>query len=209
MFSDCLLYAKDDGVIEMLKTYYRILKHDQEGKLIKDTGLLVSHSYVIQFLEIIEGFFSKSSPAVTATDVANAESVIVGPFTTDRYGRVDAAVGNDTYGIVVGTNAGTSAEDNEDYALDTKIATGGGGGQLNYQAVTFVAPRTVGPNIDFDISRAFVNASGGTITVKEIGIIIKNTNDTKYHLLLRDVVTDEPVDAAETLTVVYVLRTTA
>jgi len=193
----------------MIKTYYRILKYDQKGKLIKDTGLIVSHSYVIQFLEIIEGLFSRSNPAVTATDVANAESIIVGLNNTNSYGRVDAAVGDDTYGIVIGTNAGVSAEDNEDYALDTKILNGAGGGQLNYQAVTFVVPRAVGPNIDFDVLRTFVNASGGTITVKEIGIIIKNTDDTKYHLLLRDVVADEPVDDAETLTVIYTLRTTA
>jgi len=192
----------------MIETYYRILKHDPEGRLIKDTGLIPSHSYVIQFLEFIDSLWNTADK--TATDVDNAESVIMD--ISDNLGtkfRYNAAAGEDTHGIVVGTNAGATAEDNENYALDTKIATGAGGGQLNYQAVTFVAPRVVGPNIDFDISRAFVNASGGTITVKEIGLIIKNTTDTKYHLILRDVVTDEPVDDAETLTVVYVLRTTA
>ncbi|GAH32605.1 unnamed protein product [marine sediment metagenome] len=122
--------------------------------------------------------------------------------------RVDAVAGNDAYGIVVGTNAGATAEDNENFAIDTTIASGGGGGQLDYQAVTFIAPRIVGPNIDFDISRAFVNNSGGIITVREIGIICRNTTDTKDHLLLRDVVADEAVGIGLTLTVVYILRTT-
>jgi len=194
----------------MMKTYLRILKHDPEGKLVKDSGLMPSQSYVIQFLEFLEGLFTPS-PAKDATDVDNAESRLVyGASTSENYGRVDAPAGDDTYGIVVGTNAGTTAEDNENYKLDTKILHSGVGAanKLNYQAVTFVVPRTVGPNIDLDISRAFLNETGNTITVKEIGIICKNIPDTKYHLLLRDVVTDEPVDDAETLTVVYVLRTT-
>ena len=191
----------------MIETYYRILKHDSAGKLVKDTGLVQSHSYVVQFLELMDGIFTDRD--ITATDVGNAESVLVDASDRlDRVGRFDAAAGDDTHGIVVGTNAGTTAEDNENFALDTKIADGGGGGQLNYQAVTPVAPGVVGPNVDFDISRAFANTSGGTITVKEIGCIVKNTTDTKYHLIFRDVVSDEPVDDTETLTVVYTMRTT-
>jgi len=191
----------------MIETYYRILKHDPEGRLVKDTGLLPSHSYVIQFLEFFEGVWSVTDK--NATDVTGAESVLVD--VSDNFSGfmyVNAGAGVDTHGVVVGTNAGTTAEDNENFALDTKIADGAGGGQLGYQAVTFVATRVVGPNVDLDISRVFVNTSGGTITVKEIGIIGLNAMDTKYHLHLRDVVSDEPVDNAESLTVVYVLRTT-
>lgn len=193
----------------MMETYYRILKHDNKGKLVKDTGLIPSHSYVIQYLEFWEAWFTTTTK--TATDVTGAESVIWGSgagYDCDEIGSFDAGLGDDTHGVVVGTNAGSTAEDNENYALDTKIATGAGGGQLGYQAVTFVPTRVVGPNVDFDVSRAFINTSGGTITVKEIGIIIKNTDDTKYHLILRDVVSDEAVDNGFTLTVVYVLRTT-
>ena len=192
----------------MMETYYRILKHDPDGKLVKDSGLISSHSYVIQFLEYLEGSFKVVDK--TATDVDNAESKIVDKSDAmDAQGRVDAAVGDDTYGIVVGTNAGTTAEDNENYALDTKIVEGVASGELSYQAVTFVAPRVVGANIDFDVTRPFLNEHAtDTVTVKEIGIICKNTTDTKYHLLLRDVVADEAVAAGFTLTVVYTLRTT-
>jgi len=190
-----------------LETYYRILKHDPKGKLVSDTGLMPSHSYVIQFLELIESLFKTIDK--TATDVAGAETVLMDiSDIMNTKGRADAIVGDDTYGIVVGTNAGTTAEDNENYALDTKIADGGGGGQLNYQAVTFVAPAVDGANVDFDITRVFANTSGGPITVKEIGIICKNSTDTKYHLLLRDVVADEVVGDGLSLTVVYTLRTT-
>lgn len=193
----------------MMETYYRILKHDSKGKLVKDSGLIPSHSYVIQFLELIGPLMRGHSKL--ATDVDGAESYIMGAYPPDAikdYGRMNAGVGNVTHGIVVGTNDGATPEDNENYKLDTKILHGGTAGKLYYQATTFVAPRTVGPNIDLDISRAFLNGTGSTITVKEIGMICKNVLDTKYHLLLRDVVSDEDVLDGYTLTVVYTLRTT-
>ena len=193
----------------MIELYYRMLKHDPDGVLVKDTGLMPSGSYVIQFLELIQGLFDGITS--TATRVTGAEGIIVRPNEDMyRFGRVGAAALDDSFGVVVGTNAGTTAEDNENYALDTKIlhSAVGAAGEMNYRDVTFVAPRVVGPNVDFDITRAFINETGFTITVKEIGIIANNNFDTQYFLLLRDVVTDEPVDDAETLTVIYVLRTT-
>lgn len=193
----------------MIETYYRILKHDPDGRLVKDTGLLPSHSYVIQFLEMVEGFFNGVTRNATAVD--GAEKIIVQSNQDIRFGGVVASgVGSDSNGIVVGTNAGTTAEDNENYALDTKIlhSAVGEANKLNYQSTTFVAPRVVGPNIDFDINRTFLNETGGGITVKEIGIIAKWSLTPHYHLLLRDVVADEAVADGETLTVVYVLRTT-
>lgn len=192
----------------MLKPYYRILKHNPEGKLVKDSGLIPSGSYVIQFLELIESFNAQRD--IVATDVDAAESVLNDiSDQCQTKGRVDGGIGSDTYGIVVGTNAGTTAEDNENYALDTKIAHGVGGGQLGYQAVTFIYAREVGANVDLDVSRVFANTSGGAITVREIGIICRNTTDAKFHLLLRDVVADEAVADGFSLTVIYTLRTTA
>ncbi|MBA7636007.1 hypothetical protein ES703_43620 [subsurface metagenome] len=193
----------------MIETYYRILKHDPDGKLVKDTGLLPSHSYVIQFLEIFESLFDGIDK--DATDVDGNESALIDTSDTmGNYARPAVGPGVDAYGIVVGTNAGTTAEDNENYALDTKIAEGVASGELSYQGVTDVAPRVVGPNIDLDLSRTFLNEHAtDPVTVKEIGIICRNETDTKYHLLLRDVVTDEEVAAGYTLTVVYTLRTTA
>jgi len=193
----------------MIETYYRILKHDPDGRLVKDTGLMVSHSYVIQFHELMRAFLGETD--VNATDVTGAESVLVDlSDTAATKGTAGAPALDDTYGIVVGTNDGPTAEDNENYKLDTKIlhSAVGAADKLNYQAVTFVTPTVVGPNVEFVISRPFLNETGVTITVKEIGIIVKNTIDSKYHLILRDVVSDEPVDDAETLTVAYTLRTT-
>lgn len=193
-----------------MKLYYRMLKHDPDGSLVKDTGMLPSGSYVIQFLELIHGLFDGLT--VNATDVGEVERMLL--FTTGaipNYGSMKALALDDTYGVVVGTNDGVTAEDNENFKLDTKIAHGaiGAAGTMNYRDVIFVAPRVVGPNVDFDVARPFVNETDATITVKEIGLICKNHLNSYYHLLLRDVVTDEDVEADYTLTVVYTLRTTA
>jgi len=194
--------------MRMIETYYRILKHGPDGRLVKDTGLIPSHSYVIQLLEFYDALWRQADK--DATDVDGAESVLVdADDIINTKLRASAGAGADTYGIVVGTNAGTTAEDNENYALDTKIVEGSGGGQLSYQSTGFVAPHEDAGNVDLHVSRAFQNESGGTISVKEIGIIIRNSTDAKYHLILRDVVAQEDVDDAETLTVIYTLRTTA
>lgn len=197
-------------MMSMIELYYRILRHDPEGKLIRDTGLVPSHSFVIQFLEFLRSLWKSADK--TATDVDGAETIMVDVSDgMGTKGRCDAPVGDDAYGIVVGTNAGTTAVGNENYALDTKILHSGIGdaGKLNYKGVGVVNARVVGPNIDLDVSRTFANETGNTITVKEAGIIIKNSTDTKYHMILRDVVADEDVLDGETLTVVYTLRTTA
>jgi len=194
-----------------LETYYRILKHDPEGTLVKDSGPIPSGSYVIQFLEAMKALLD--GVTTNATDVDGAETQMYwDELAMNNQLMVNAGAGEDKFGIVVGTNAGASAEDNEDYALATKILHDGAGaaGKMNYQATLFTAPAVDNSNVDFDIARAFLNETGSTITVKEIGIqTYKWDTPYKNHLLLRDVVTDEDVLAAETLTVVYTLRTTA
>ncbi|GAH83350.1 unnamed protein product, partial [marine sediment metagenome] len=86
----------------IVETYYRILKHNPEGHLVKDSGMIPCRSYVIQFLEMLEAFLGSRDKS--AIDVDNAESVLVDVSDTPPgYVKVNAGVGDDTYGIVVGT----------------------------------------------------------------------------------------------------------
>ncbi|GAI85331.1 unnamed protein product, partial [marine sediment metagenome] len=135
-----------------VETYYRILQHDPKGRLVKDTGLVPSHSYVIQFLELVNAFMDSIDK--NATDVDGAESVLVmdAAGEIETKGRVSAAIGEDTYGIVVGTNATETALANENYKLDTKILHSATeeANKLNYQAVLFTAPAVADGYVDFD-----------------------------------------------------------
>lgn len=198
-----------------IKLYYQMTVTKQDGSVKYDSGLKPSHSYVLQFLRLLYGFYGGtwilSNVTATAKDVDGNTSNIteLGKHCHDM-GRVDAPQGDSTYGIVVGLNTGTTAEDNANYVLDTQVAHGVGAGQLNHQAVTFVAPVVDGANVDFDISRPLVNESGGPITIDEIGLYCKCTlAATKYFCLIRDVTAPTVVADTETLTVVYTLRTTA
>ncbi len=192
-----------------LNLYYRTRIHDPEGKLVKDSGLKPSHSFVIQFLEFIEAMFDGITK--TGTDTLNAEERIhnVAYKVSQNFNAVGLA-GVILRGIVVGTNAGTTAEDNTNYKLDTIIehATETAS-KLNYQQTVFVAPQVTNGNVDFDISRPFINDSGGTISVKEIGVYFHSFDTAVYksYLLCRDVITQEDVLDGYTLTVTYTLRT--
>lgn len=199
--------------IELLR---RLVLTDEQSRMMKDTGLVPSHSYVLQFLQLVEGCMLRSAGGTPshqyAKDVDGTSQILWKQNTAlNQQARADGPAGNDGYGIVVGTNAGSTPEDNENYSLDTKIlhSAVGDAGKLNYHATTFIEPRTVGVNIDLDISRSFDNATGSTITVKEIGLQVFSAAETKYWLLMRDVVSDEDVLDGYTLTVGYTLRTTA
>jgi len=121
----------------------------------------------------------------------------------DTWDKIDTA-------LEAGWATITTAVDNENYKLDTKIlhSDAGVAGKMNYRDVTFVAPRVVGANVDFDVIRSFINETDATITVKEIGIVCADGEYSKFFLVLRDVVTPETVEAGYTLTVTYTLRTT-
>lgn len=89
-------------------------------------------------------------------------------------------------GIQVGT--GTNVVTPTDYALQTRIAHGGGGGEFEYGGCELLDLLISDPNGQFTIRRYFTNHSGGPITVEEVGI---------YGVITRgDVIADQAVWAA-------------
>jgi hypothetical protein len=98
---------------------------------------------------------------------------------------------DDTYGIVVGS--GTATVTPTDYCLASKIPHGTGPGQLDYDTHTVASSYTSSSSY-VEISRVFVNRSGGDVVVREVGLIARNyfkdlgavRNDVKF-LIARDV----------------------
>jgi len=78
----------------------------------------------------------------------------------------------DTYGIIVGTSdtvfSGTATD------LTSKISHGTGAGELEYGSCpdgsVTEEPATVGSATSMKIARNFINNSGASITIKEVGI---------------------------------------
>ena len=196
--------AKTDGVGLLL----RLVVTSSDGKVLSDTGKKPSKSFVIQFLEFIYGMFSITD--VLATDVNGAETYLyanlVSPF--DQF-KLNAPVADDTHGIVVGTNDGSTPEANGNNKLDSQCMEGEGAGQMKHGGMIIGTAGIVGVNVDIEMKRAFTNLSGATITVEEVGVYCKRVFTTNYyHCTIRDVITGVEVPNACSLTVYYTKRTT-
>jgi hypothetical protein len=116
------------------------------------------------------------------------------------------ALDNSAHGFQLGTSS--NAVSFEDYVLGSKIANGTGGGQMGYGTSrtptrTFSDPAMTIRQYKNDT----INSSGGTITVKEIGLVGCTAVFGLYRsLLLRDVIADLAVANGETIEVMHDLQ---
>jgi len=182
----------------------RCVVRDPDGKVISDTGTKPAKSFVIAILEFIYGMFNNVNRSTEDTSGASNQVYVWGQWTYDNL-SVRAPVSDDDYGLVVGT--GDTAEDNEDYKLETQITEGIGAGNITHGAVIAGSAAVVGANVDLELKRAFTNLTGSTITVKEAGIYTESQN--QFFCIVRDVL-GSPVNVPDncSLTVYYTVRTT-
>lgn len=175
---------------------------DKDGK-VTEQRVLKSKSFVKQFLELL---WVQAYPIgrVTYWSIRDTSDTLRNiPEEISNY-AANAASGISSYGILVGT--GTTAPTISDYKLETQIAHGVGVGQLQYGAVTFAAPAWDTTATQFTITRNFANASGGAITVNEIGLSVVGYV-SYYFLTIRDVIGGGiSVPNGQTLTVNYRLQ---
>lgn len=189
----------------------RCVVRDPDGKVITDTGLKPAKSFLIQFLEAFRAImYTHVSTNITGTNGAEQQLYASGSD-CDRIIRADAPVGEDDYGIVVGT--GDTAETNADYALETQLTQGTGAGNISHGVSIVGTAAVVGANVDLELKRAFINLTGSTITVKEAGLYCALLTvpgaDVAWHCFIRDVLAASvEVPDKCSLTVYYTLRTT-
>jgi len=193
---------------------------DKTGKLLKRYET-PAKSWLKQFIQILKGEFATRHN--TSTGNANV-SVIDETGTARTYPYHTSSgtgsvcdlstlgdTGDTTQGIIVGTSDTPNVLGT--YALGGKIAHGTSSGQLVY------GPETVedvtnpsGNDLQFRITRTFTNNSGATITVKEVGLLVKkwDTSATSRSWLIARDVLPSPVDVPDgaTLTIRYVVKIT-
>lgn len=127
-----------------------------------------------------DGFLNYRNPDGTILGIAAAGALGIGAQATNI---VDG-------GIIVGS--GTTAETFNDYALDALIAQGRAAGELYYFGNQITDSwnnvQWVSGNRTFsrDVNRWIMNLSGGTILVKEAGLI-ETTGTSPKPLFVRDV----------------------
>jgi len=194
---------------------------DKTGKLLKHY-VTPAKSWLRQFITILKGEFATR----WGTTVGNANVSVVDETGTARSYPCQASgqnyyyymnlstlgdTGDTSQGIIVGTS--DTPNTLTTYALGAKIAHGTSAGQLVYNAETAEdVTNPSGNDLQFRLTRTFTNNSGATITVKEVGLLVKKLDATptaRSFLVARDVL-PSPVDVPDgaTLTIRYVVKIT-
>ena len=182
-----------------LQVYYNY-QISEDNKVIKKSRRRKSHSYVIGSIKAFAGFLGN---VIAYTPIDTGGTSRSG---YNSLGTYDAGSTNANYGIFIGS--GTTAESINDYKLATKIGHGTTAGTMFYNACTVSAASATATDVTFRVTRTFTNQSGGTITVKEIGLVSQNTSTGYYFLHLRDLTGDIAVLNGQTLTLNYDFTTT-
>lgn len=184
---------------------------DKNGK-VTEHRILKAESFLKQFLQILYVQMTYQPPGVMSVrDTGNIlRDVKSLPYTGTGNKAVNldllAGAGVTDFGILAGT--GNTAPTINDYVMETLIAEGVGGGQLQYGAITFGAPASDATTSQLTITRNLANGSGGAITVNEIGMACRanygTSTATQYFLIVRDVIGGGiAVPNGQTLTVNY------
>ena len=187
---------------------------------IRERRVQKAESFVRQFLDLLM-MQAAMANEMSYHQIRDAGNILRAIAFSGLTFAADAAANDDTYGVMVGT--GNTAPTIDDYALETKIDDGVGAGELQYGGVTYGLPTSSATESHFTITRDFSNASGGDITVEEIGIYVKamaawivQSNDRTsgapdlIFMTIRDVVGGGiTIPNGETLTVNYRLQATA
>jgi hypothetical protein len=204
----------------MPEAYWEIEIRDRNGKLL-ERKQFKSHSWLKQFIQILKGEFATSCNGSGNGNVnINDESGTARsyPYHTNTSCPTYlmnlstlGAIGDVTQGIIVGS--GDTPNSLTTYSLASKIAHGTGNGQLYYGSETVEdVTNPSGMDLQFRIIRIFTNNSGASVTVKEIGLLVKKEDasvNLRSFLIVRDVlVSPLSIPDGATMTVRYIIKIT-
>lgn len=172
---------------------------DREGH-ITERRLMRSRSFVRQFLELlwVQAF---PLPEAVPLSIRDTGSAYRDSWMAGLNFNVDAGLGNESYGIIIGS--GTTAPAIDDYCIETIIPHA----TMNYSDVVVATPTHDATTAQFTITRDFSNVSGGTVTVNELALYVRGTS--YYYMAIRDVVGGGiSVPDGQTLTINYRIQAT-
>lgn len=192
-----------------IKLYVELEVRDKDNKII-DRRAFESRSWVANILRALRGLMlgganNARSNVILVTNASQAYPAITN--VSDPVLSVNAPSAQAGYGIVIGT--GTKPVSIDDFQLAGKIDHGTGAGQMLYQDTSIGNLVYEGTNtVSITITRSFVNNSGASITVNEVGL---QANHVGYvFLIARDLVSPGvSVPNGATLTVSYKITATA
>jgi hypothetical protein len=186
--------------------YYSYQVKGADGKIKVPFRRRMAHSFLTAY---ITGLYLRMVGPTTQnlTDTGGVSRTIHRNTMMD----CNTAAGNATEGLVVGT--GTNAVTITDSKLQTQISHGTSAGTLDYGASVVNLPVSTATTTTLQLTRVFANSSGGSITVREIGIYATMRDSeqgagNRQMCIVRDTVTIT-LSNGDQLTLNYILSTTA
>jgi len=158
------------------KAYLTIIVRDEKGEIIK-VHKQWSHSPTSNFIGILlpTNWYSATGSTWTITNT-NGTGYIYNPGGGNKSnGLYYPATQNNypTWLVMIQVGSGQQPNPYNAYSLAAPIANGTRTGQLLYgQPSVSQIPIVSGSSIYFVISQAFINKSGGGVTITEVGIIL-------------------------------------
>ena len=156
--------------------YLTIIVRDSEGRVTK-IHRQRSHSPTANFIGLMlpTVYFSNTNNSYTLKNTGNGTCSYQPGIGTNYYDIAypNAASNYNTYLVMIQVGSGQQSNPYNAYSLASPIANGSGAGQLVYGQLSLPSNVTVsGSEVYFNISQAFNNQSGGTVTITEVGIIL-------------------------------------
>ena len=147
------------------RLWYAIVVRDRHGKVVSRERRK-SHSFLKQWNQLV--YVQMAQTPQTIMDIGGTPRVIA----SHNYNLwAIASAGQTVCGICVGTGNTPVAID--DFQLETQIAEGVGGGQMEHLICTVGLSVVAAPSCYFVVPRTIANNSGGIITVREAAIYVK------------------------------------
>ncbi len=193
----------------------RIIIQDGGGKITYDSGDVPSHSFVRQFLDMMQVIWGNVTSPVGITKTTTGIKYTMAADThwdkADYPFSIDNDLDDENWGILLGDDD-SIPEANDNFRMDSVITSGAGVGQLNYGATSWDTGVTVdGNECRWGFTRSMTNNSGRDVVVKEIGAYVRiNQFPLHYALIMRDVLSPAiTIPDTETIIVTYTIKTSS
>jgi hypothetical protein len=162
---------------------------EKDGKVIEDRGFEEAHSFVFNFVKILFILLSQISTYLTNTNNAFAAASAASTLLA-----VQPADNVTYYGIQIGS--GTTSPAMTDATLTTQIVT-----NVHHNLVNLFLNCPNSNTMEIIISRTFMNNTGSTLTINEVGLI--SYMNASYGYLLDHTLYTAVVPIAGAITLTY------
>ena len=196
---------KDDISLE-----YEIIVKNKDNEIIKEIRK-PAKSFVKNFMISLRACFLRQN--LTATTVAGTTAPIIHLIISSRvvllsrFNILNSLSNDDSYGIVVGS--GNDPVWINDTKLSNQIKNGVLANEILYISNTTITNTFSPTSSKTYIHRAFLNQSGGTITINEIGVygLGGSNRGINPFLIIRDVITPITLHHHDQMEIKYIITT--